>query len=95
MKNHAKPANDNNFEFHGFTLEPVRKNEYIISLITDGGDVWSFVTKTIPIFNFYSTKIFQIMEDGMATSQGMEKGNEFYFSIQGVKVKKIYDFSPS
>jgi hypothetical protein len=78
-------------EFHGMR-KWLKRGEYIISTISEDGTIWTFTTNTIPIFDFRTTKIFQAQESGMAEIKGVERGEEFFFSIQGIKVSKIYDF---
>jgi hypothetical protein len=78
-------------EFQGMR-KWLKKGEYIISTISEDGTIWTFTTDTIPIFDFRTTKIFQAQESGMAEIKGVERGEEFFFSIQGIKVSKVYDF---
>lgn len=70
----------------------LKQGEYIISTIADDGTIWTYTTKVLPIFDFGNTKIFQAQESGLAEVKGVEKDDEFYFSIQGIRVVKIYDF---
>jgi len=60
--------------------------------MSDDGTIWTYTSKVLPIFDFGNTKIFQAQESGVAEVQGVERGDELYFSIQGIKVSKIYDF---
>ncbi len=78
-------------EFQGLK-KWLKQGEYIISTIADDGTIWTYTTKFLPIFDFGNTKIFQAQESGMAEVRGMEKDDEFYFSIQGIRVAKVYDF---
>lgn len=78
-------------EFQGLR-KWLKKGEYIISTLAEDGTIWTFTSKAIPIFDFRTTKIFQAQESGMAEIKGVERGEEFYFSIQGIKVSKVYDF---
>jgi hypothetical protein len=81
------------FEFFGFR-EYARKGEYIISVMSPNHEtLWSYLSPEIPIFDFALTKIFQVEENGLVEVRGMEKDNQFFFSIYGAKVKKVYDFS--
>ncbi len=70
----------------------MKQGEYIVSTIAEDGTIWTYTSKNMPIFNFETTKIFQAQESGVAEVSGIEKGDEFYFSIQGIKVLKVYDF---
>ncbi len=78
-------------EFQGLK-KWMKQGEYIISTIADDGTVWTFTSKMLPIFDFGNTKIFQAQESGIAEVRGVERGDELYFSIQGIKVSKVYDF---
>lgn len=78
-------------EFQGLK-KWMKQGEYIISTMSDDGTIWTFTTKTLPIFDFQTTKIFQAQESGLAEIKGVERGDEFFFSIQGIKVSKVYDF---
>jgi hypothetical protein len=78
-------------EFQGLR-KWLKKGEYIISTISEEGTIWTFTSSSIPIFDFRTTKIFQAQESGMADIKGVERGDEFFFSIQGIKVSKVYDF---
>lgn len=78
-------------EFQGLK-KWMKQGEYIISTMSDDGTIWTFTTKTLPIFDFRTTKIFQAQESGLAEIKGVERGDEFFFSIQGIKVSKVYDF---
>jgi len=78
-------------EFQGLK-KWMKRGEYIISTIAEDGTIWTYTTTVIPIFDFRTTKIFQAQESGLAEIKGVEKGDEFYFSIQGIKVSKVYDF---
>jgi hypothetical protein len=78
-------------EFQGLR-KWMQRGEYIISTIADDGMIWTYTTTTLPIFDFKTTKIFQAQESGLAEIKGVERGDEFYFSIQGIKVSKVYDF---
>lgn len=78
-------------DFQGFK-KWMKRGEYIISTISDDGTIWAYTSNAIPIFDFQTTKIFQAQESGMAEIKGVEKGNEFFFSIQGIKVSKVYDY---
>jgi hypothetical protein len=80
-----------NLEFQGLK-KWMSQGEYIISTMSDDGTIWTFTAKVLPIFDFGSTKIFQAQESGVAEVKGVERGDELYFSIQGIKVSKIYDF---
>ena len=80
-----------NVEFQGLK-KWLKRGEYIVSTIADDGTIWTYTTASMPIFNFGTTKIFQAQESGVAEVSGIERGDEFYFSIQGIKVQKIYDF---
>jgi len=82
---------DGTIEFQGLK-KWLKQGEYIISTIADDGTIWTYTTKVLPIFDFGNTKIFQAEESGIAEVRGVEKDDEFYFSIQGIKVSKIYDF---
>ena len=82
---------DAKIEFQGLK-KWLKQGEYIISTIADDGTIWTYTTKVLPIFDFGNTKIFQAEESGIAEVRGVEKNDEFYFSIQGIKVSKIYDF---
>jgi hypothetical protein len=94
MKN-TKRVQIPKFEFEELT-EWVKQGEYIISILSDDDStIWCFTSKAIPIFNFGSTKIFQAQESGVMKVSGIEKGDEFYFSIQGIRVSKIYDYRHS
>ncbi len=78
-------------EFQGLK-KWLRQGEYIISTIADDGTIWTFTSKTLPIFDFGNTKIFQAQESGIAEVKGVERDDELYFSIHGIKVSKVYDF---
>ncbi len=82
---------DVKIEFQGLK-KWLKQGEYIISTIADDGTIWTYTTKVLPIFDFGNTKIFQAEESGIAEVKGVEKDDEFYFSIQGIRVSKIYDF---
>lgn len=79
------------FEFQGMK-KWLSRGEYIISTISEDGTIWTYSSKVLPIFDFGSTKIFQAQESGVAEVSGVERGEEFYFSIQGVRVTKVYDY---
>lgn len=79
------------FEFQGIRTW-LNRGEYIISTISEDGTIWTYTSKVLPIFDFGSTKIFQAQESGVAEVTGVEKGDEFYFSIQGIRVSKVYDY---
>lgn len=83
---------DVRIEFQGLK-KWLKQGDYIISTIADDGTIWTYTTKVLPIFDFGNTKIFQAQESGVAEVSGVEKDDEFYFSIQGIRVAKIYDFS--
>ena len=70
----------------------MEQGEYIISTIGVDGTIWTYTSTTLPIFDFGSTKIFQAQESGVAEVTGVERGDELYFSIQGIRVAKVYDF---
>ncbi|MGC9324666.1 MAG: hypothetical protein ACP5G0_07960 [Desulfomonilia bacterium] len=78
-------------EFQGLK-KWLTQGEYIISTISDDGTIWTYTSKDLPIFDFGNTKIFQAQESGIAEVQGVEKGDDFYFSIQGIRVSKVYDY---
>ncbi len=78
-------------EFQGLK-KWMSQGEYIISTMSDDGTIWTCTSKVLPIFDFGNTKIFQAQESGVAEVQGVERGDELYFSIQGIKVSKVYDF---
>ncbi len=78
-------------EFQGLK-KWMSQGEYIISTMSDDGTIWTYTSKVLPIFDFGNTKIFQAQESGVAEVQGVERGDELYFSIQGIKVSKVYDF---
>jgi len=80
------------FEFQGMK-KWLKQGEYIISTISEDGTIWTYTTKALPIFDFGNTKIFQAQESGVAEVRGVERGDEFFFSIQGIKVSKIYDYA--
>jgi hypothetical protein len=80
------------FEFQGMK-KWIMQGEYIISTIADDGTIWTYASKILPIFDFSNTKIFQAQESGVAETRGMERGDEFFFSIQGIRVSKVYDYS--
>ena len=80
------------FEFQGLK-KWMKKGEYIVSTISQDGTIWTFTTKSLPIFDFGNTKIFQAEESGVAEVSGTERGDEFFFSIQGIRVTKIYDYT--
>ena len=82
---------DVKIEFQGLK-KWLKQGEYIISTIADDGTIWTYTTKVLPIFDFGNTKIFQAEESGIAEVKGVEKDDEFYFSIQGIRVSKIYDY---
>ncbi|HOO36998.1 MAG TPA: hypothetical protein PLU81_03430 [Deltaproteobacteria bacterium] len=82
---------DVKIEFQGLK-KWLKQGEYIISTIADDGTIWTYTTKVLPIFDFGNTKIFQAEESGIAEVRGVERDDEFYFSIQGIRVSKIYDF---
>ena len=93
MKREADMYRDNNkFEFQGMK-KWLRQGEYIISTISEDGTIWTYTSKALPIFDFGNTKIFQAQESGVAEVRGVERGDEFFFSIQGIRVSKIYDYS--
>lgn len=93
MKREAGMYRDNNkFEFQGMK-KWLRQGEYIISTISEDGTIWTYTSKALPIFDFGNTKIFQAQESGVAEVRGVERGDEFFFSIQGIRVSKIYDYS--
>ena len=78
-------------EFQGLK-KWLKRGEYILSTIADDGTIWTYTTTDLPIFDFGTTKIFQAQESGIAEVQGVEQGDDFYFSIQGIRVLKIYDY---
>jgi len=78
-------------EFQGLK-KWMNQGEYIISTIAEDGTIWTYTTSSLPIFDFGTTKIFQAQESGIAEVTGVERDSELYFSIQGIKVSKIYDF---
>jgi len=80
------------FEFQGMK-KWMKQGEYIISTISADGTIWTYTTKALPIFDFGNTKIFQAQESGVAEVRGVERGDEFFFSIQGIRVSKIYDYA--
>jgi len=82
------------FEFQGIK-KWLKQGEYIISTISDDGTIWTYTSKALPIFDFGNTKIFQAQESGVAEVSGIEKGDEFFFSIQGIRVSKVYDYTYS
>ena len=82
------------FEFQGIK-KWLKQGEYIISTISDDGTIWTYTSKALPIFDFGNTKIFQAQESGVAEVSGVEKGDEFFFSIQGIRVSKVYDYTYS
>lgn len=82
---------DQKIEFQGLK-KWMKQGEYIISTIADDGTIWTFTTNVLPIFDFGNTKIFQAQESGIAEVSGVERDDEFYFSIQGIRVSKVYDF---
>ena len=93
MKREAGMYRDNNkFEFQGMK-KWLRQGEYIISTISEDGTIWTYTSKALPIFDFGNTKIFQAQESGVAEVKGVERGDEFFFSIQGIRVSKVYDYS--
>ncbi len=95
MKREAAMYRDSRkFEFQGIK-KWLKQGEYIISTISDDGTIWTYTSKALPIFDFGNTKIFQAQESGVAEVSGVEKGDEFYFSIQGIRVSKIYDYAYS
>jgi len=79
------------FEFEGIRTW-LNRGDYIISTISEDGTIWTYTSKALPIFDFGSTKIFQAQESGVAEVTGVEKGEELYFSIQGIRVSKEYDY---
>lgn len=84
--------NENNrLEFQGLK-QWMRRGEYLISTMAEDGTIWTFTSKDLPIFDFGNTKIFQAQESGVAEVRGVERGEEMYFSIQGIRVLKVYDF---
>lgn len=78
-------------EFQGLK-KWMNQGEYIISTIAEDGTIWTYTTPSLPIFDFGTTKIFQAQESGIAEVTGVERDSELYFSIQGIKVSKIYDY---
>ncbi|HWR67784.1 MAG TPA: hypothetical protein VN416_02070 [Desulfomonilia bacterium] len=93
MKREASVCRDSRrFEFQGMK-KWLKQGDYIISTIAEDGTIWTYTSKALPIFDFGNTKIFQAQESGVAEVSGVEKGDEFYFSIQGIRVSKIYDYS--
>lgn len=93
MKREAVMYSENQkFEFQGMK-KWMRQGEYIISTIAEDGTIWTYTSKVLPIFDFGNTKIFQAQESGVAEVRGVERGDEFFFSIQGIKVSKIYDYT--
>lgn len=93
MKREAVMYSENQkFEFQGMK-KWMRQGEYIISTIAEDGTIWTYTSKALPIFDFGNTKIFQAQESGVAEVRGVERGDEFFFSIQGIKVSKIYDYT--
>lgn len=93
MKREAVVYSENQkFEFQGLK-KWMRQGEYIISTIAEDGTIWTYTSKALPIFDFGNTKIFQAQESGVAEVRGVERGDEFFFSIQGIKVSKVYDYT--
>lgn len=93
MKREAVMYSENQkFEFQGLK-KWMRQGEYIISTIAEDGTIWTYTSKALPIFDFGNTKIFQAQESGVAEVRGVERGDEFFFSIQGIKVSKVYDYT--
>jgi hypothetical protein len=93
VKREADMYRDNQkFEFQGMK-KWMKQGEYIISTISEDGTIWTYTTKALPIFDFGNTKIFQAQESGVAEVRGVERGDEFFFSIQGIRVLKIYDYT--
>ncbi len=84
-------AEERKIEFQGMK-KWMKQGEYIVSTMAEDGTIWTFTTKHLPIFDFGNTKIFQAQESGVAEVTGEERGDEFFFSIQGIRVSKIYDF---
>lgn len=78
-------------EFQGFR-KWMKQGEYIVSTIGVDGTIWTCTTQRLPVFDFGTTKIFQAQESGVAEVKGVEKGDDLYFSIQGIKVAQVYDF---
>jgi hypothetical protein len=81
-----------NYDFQGMK-KWLMQGEYIISIIADDGTIWTHATKKLPIFDFSTTKIFQAQESGVAEIRGIEREGDFFFSIEGIKVSKIYDYT--
>jgi hypothetical protein len=95
VKREANLLHDNlKFEFQGMK-KWLKQGEYIISTISEDGTIWTYTSRALPIFDFGNTKIFQAEESGVAVVKGVERGDEFFFSIQGIKVSKVYDYSYS
>ena len=90
-KGHQMHSDNSKLEFQGLK-KWMSRSEYIISTMSDDGTIWTFTSKILPIFDFGNTKISQAQESGLAEVKGVERGDELYFSIQGIKVCKIYDF---
>jgi hypothetical protein len=92
VKREAQTHQENRkFEFQGIK-KWLRRGEYIISTISEDGTIWTYTSPVLPIFDFGNTKIFQAQESGLAEVSGVERGDEFYFSIQGIRVSKVYDY---
>lgn len=88
---HPMHSEKQKIEFQGFK-KWLHEGEYIISTLSDDGTIWTYTANDLPIFNFGSTKIFQAEESGVAEIRGVERDDEFYFSIHGIRVSKVYDF---
>ena len=72
----------------------IRKGQYVISFFVDEKTAWTVTSDVLPIFDFDSNdsiKIFQAEESGFIEVFCHEQNGEFYFNIQGAKVKKVYD----
>jgi hypothetical protein len=92
MKTTKAPLKSTKLEFIGLN-KWMKQGEYILSTISDDGTIWTYESKILPIFNFENTKVFRVEESGVVEVVGTQKGDEFYFQINGIKVKKIYDYS--
>jgi hypothetical protein len=72
--------------------ENVKKNNYLVSIMSKDMTLWTCYMEKIPIFDLTKTKIFRILEDGTVSIVESRLGNEVFLRIEGVKVEKIYDF---
>lgn len=86
-------VDDQIFTFQGIK-KFVTKGTYIFVVMSEDEDaIWTFTSLALPIFDFEKTQIFEVETAGIAEVICEEKKDGFYFRVNGVKAKQIYNFS--